>query len=204
MGGCKQFTSCKRSRRNLLGKLESYQRGFNWNIPFKCRRLKPWFDFFQRISEKWKSRQILIFLRCGCSGNSRGNPWSLITSLRFVRLPSPWPCHGWDSSCWPRQKTLFWGGSQITADGDCSHEIKRCLLLRRNVMTCREPAWGIPPMTRSWGRKPDKMQGCDQASGVPPGISWACTPTKNQKSAGFCNLLFHFSDILWNKVNSGL
>ena len=26
-------------------------------------------------------------------------------------------------------------GNKITADGDCSHEIKRCLLLRRNVMT---------------------------------------------------------------------
>ena len=27
------------------------------------------------------------------------------------------------------------GGSEITADGDCSHEIKRCLLLGRKVMT---------------------------------------------------------------------
>ena len=27
------------------------------------------------------------------------------------------------------------GGSQITADGDCTHEIKRCLLLGRKVMT---------------------------------------------------------------------
>ena len=27
------------------------------------------------------------------------------------------------------------GGSKITADGDCSHEIKRRLLLRRKVMT---------------------------------------------------------------------
>ena len=27
------------------------------------------------------------------------------------------------------------GGSKITVDGDCSHEIKRCLLLRRKVMT---------------------------------------------------------------------
>ena len=27
------------------------------------------------------------------------------------------------------------GGSKITADGDCSHEIKRCLLLRRKVMS---------------------------------------------------------------------
>ena len=26
-------------------------------------------------------------------------------------------------------------GSKITADGDCSHEIKRCLLLGRNLMT---------------------------------------------------------------------
>ena len=30
---------------------------------------------------------------------------------------------------------LFFGGSKITADGDCSHEIKRRLLLGRTVMT---------------------------------------------------------------------
>ena len=31
---------------------------------------------------------------------------------------------------------FFWvGGSKITADGDCSHEIKRCLLLGRKVIT---------------------------------------------------------------------
>ena len=29
---------------------------------------------------------------------------------------------------------IFWG-SKITADGDCSHEIKRCFLLKRKVMT---------------------------------------------------------------------
>ena len=29
---------------------------------------------------------------------------------------------------------IFWG-SQITADGDCSHEIKRCLFLGRKVIT---------------------------------------------------------------------
>ena len=32
-------------------------------------------------------------------------------------------------------RDLIFGGSQITADGDCSHEIKRCLLLGRKVMT---------------------------------------------------------------------
>ena len=30
---------------------------------------------------------------------------------------------------------IYFGGSKITADGDCSHEIKRCLLLGRKVMT---------------------------------------------------------------------
>ena len=36
---------------------------------------------------------------------------------------------------WKQCQTLFWGGSIITADGDCSHEIKRRLLLGRKVMT---------------------------------------------------------------------
>ena len=36
---------------------------------------------------------------------------------------------------WKQCQTLFWGGSQITADGDCSHEIKRRLLLGRKVVT---------------------------------------------------------------------
>ena len=30
---------------------------------------------------------------------------------------------------------LYFGGSKITAGGDCSHEIKRCLILGRKVMT---------------------------------------------------------------------
>ena len=36
----------------------------------------------------------------------------------------------WGNSVW-----LYFLGSKITADGDCSHEIKRCLLLGRKVMT---------------------------------------------------------------------
>ena len=33
------------------------------------------------------------------------------------------------------------GGSKITADGDCSHEIKRCLLLGRKAMTNLDSIW---------------------------------------------------------------
>ena len=36
---------------------------------------------------------------------------------------------------WKQCQTLFLGGSKITADGDCGHEIKRRLLLGRKVMT---------------------------------------------------------------------
>ena len=35
---------------------------------------------------------------------------------------------------WKQQQTLFWG-AQITADGDCSHEIKTHLLFGRKAMT---------------------------------------------------------------------
>ena len=36
---------------------------------------------------------------------------------------------------WKQCQTLFFWGSKITADGDCSHEIKICLFLGRKVMT---------------------------------------------------------------------
>jgi len=39
------------------------------------------------------------------------------------------------------------GGSKITADGDCSHEIKRCLLLGRKVMTYLDSILKSPDIT---------------------------------------------------------
>ena len=36
---------------------------------------------------------------------------------------------------WKQCQTLFFGCSKITADGNCSHETKRCLLLGRKAMT---------------------------------------------------------------------
>ena len=39
----------------------------------------------------------------------------------------------WENS--GKSVRLYFGGSKITADGDCSHEIKRRLLLGRKVMT---------------------------------------------------------------------
>ena len=36
---------------------------------------------------------------------------------------------------WKQCQTLFWGGSKITADGDCNHEIKRHLIFARKAIT---------------------------------------------------------------------
>ena len=36
---------------------------------------------------------------------------------------------------WGNSSDFILGGSRVTVDGDFSHEIKRCLLLRRKVMT---------------------------------------------------------------------
>ena len=47
------------------------------------------------------------------------------------------PITSWeiDGETVERMADFIFGGSKITADGDCSHEIKRCLLLGRKVMT---------------------------------------------------------------------
>ena len=47
------------------------------------------------------------------------------------------PITSWqiDGETVERVSDFILGGSKITADGDCSHEIKRCLLLERKVMT---------------------------------------------------------------------
>ena len=47
------------------------------------------------------------------------------------------PITSWltDGKQWKQCQTLFWGVSKITTDDDCSHEIKRHLLLGRKAMT---------------------------------------------------------------------
>ena len=43
--------------------------------------------------------------------------------------------HHFMANRWGNSDRLYFGGSKITADGDCSHEIKRCLPLERKAMT---------------------------------------------------------------------
>ena len=52
-------------------------------------------------------------------------------NIKKTKIMASGPITSWqiDREQWKQCQTLFWGGSKITADGDCSHEIKRCLLL---------------------------------------------------------------------------
>ena len=72
-------------------------------------------------------------------------------------------------------------GSKITADGDCSHEIKRCLLLGRKVMTNLEGILKsrditLPTKVRLVKVSPVVMYGCE---------SWTVEKAEHQKIDAF-------------------
>ena len=56
--------------------------------------------------------------------------------IQKTKIMASGPITSWqiDGETWKQWQTLYFGGSKITANGDCSHEIKRCLLLGRKTM----------------------------------------------------------------------
>ena len=58
-------------------------------------------------------------------------------SIQKMKIMASGPISSWeiDGETVETVSDFILGGSKITADGDCSHEIKRCLLLGRKVMT---------------------------------------------------------------------
>ena len=61
----------------------------------------------------------------------------LTLSIQKTKIMAPGPNISWqiDGETVETAADFILGGSKITADGDCSHEIKRCLLLGRKAMT---------------------------------------------------------------------
>ena len=55
-------------------------------------------------------------------------------NIQKTKIMASGPITSWQIDGETVADFIFWG-SKITADGDCSHEIKRCLLLGRKVMT---------------------------------------------------------------------
>ena len=62
---------------------------------------------------------------------------SLKLNIQKTKIMASGPITSWeiDGKAVETVSDFIFGGSKITADGDCRHEIKRCLLLGRKVMT---------------------------------------------------------------------
>jgi len=58
-------------------------------------------------------------------------------NIQKTKIMASGPITSWqiDGETMETVRDFILGGSKITADGDCSHEIKRCLLLGRKAMT---------------------------------------------------------------------
>ena len=63
--------------------------------------------------------------------------FGLKLNIQKTKIMASGPIASWqiDGEANGNSERLYFGGSKVTADGDCSHEIKRCLLLGRKVMT---------------------------------------------------------------------
>ena len=58
-------------------------------------------------------------------------------NIQKTKIMASGPITSWqiDGETVETVSDFIFGGSKITADGDCSHEIKRCLRLGRKIMT---------------------------------------------------------------------
>ena len=63
--------------------------------------------------------------------------FGLKLNIQKTKIMASGPITSWeiDGETVETVSDFIFGSSKITADGDCSHEIKRCLLLGRKVMT---------------------------------------------------------------------
>ena len=81
-----------------------------------------------------ESEELKSFLMNLKEESEKGN---LKLNIQKTKIMASGPITSWqiDGKTVETVADLIFGGSKITADGDCSHEIKRHLLLQRKVMT---------------------------------------------------------------------
>ena len=72
-----------------------------------------------------------------CASIEENGKAGLKLNIQKAKIVASSPITSWeiDGKTVETVADFILGGSKITADGDCSHEIKRCILLGRKVMT---------------------------------------------------------------------
>ena len=90
-----------------------------------------------------------------------GQSWvpALLNHTKYLKITS-WEI---DGETVETVSDFIFGGSKITADGDCSHEIKRHLLLGRKIMTNLDRH--IQKQKHYFANKGPSSQGCGFSSG---------------------------------------
>ena len=113
-------------------------------------------------------------------------------NIQKTKIMASGPITSWeiDGKTVETVSDFIFGGSKITADGDCSHEIKRCLLLGRKVMTNLDSILKSRDIILSKVRLvkamvfPVVMYGCE---------SWTVKKAERQRiDAFFSNFYFYF------------
>ena len=101
----------------------------SWNQDFWEKYQQPqicrWHHPYGRKWEELKSLLMKV--------KEESEKISLKLNIQKTKIMASGPITSWqiDEKQWKQWETIFWG-SKITAHGDCSHEIKRCLLLGRS------------------------------------------------------------------------
>ena len=91
-------------------------------------QMKP--PLWQRVKKALGLKSLLMKVK------EESEKVGLKLNIQKTKIMAPGPITSWqiDGKTITVSDFIF-GGSKITADGDCNHEIKRCLLLGRKVMT---------------------------------------------------------------------
>ena len=88
-------------------------------------------DTFLRAESKEELKSLLMKVK------EESETVGLKFNIQETRITASGPITSWqtDGKKMQTEGDFILGGAKITADGDCSHKIKRCLLIGRQVMT---------------------------------------------------------------------
>ena len=104
-------------------------------------------------------------------GKEESEKVGLKLNIQKTKIMESCPITWWqiDGEMMETVRNFILGGSKINADGDCSHEIKRCLLLGRKARTNLDSLLKSRDITLP--TKVCLVQLCDPMDGSPPGSS---------------------------------
>ena len=94
-------------------------------------------SYMQMTPSLWQKGKRNFFKRLLMKVKEESEKVGLKLNIQKTKIMASGPITSWqiDRETVETVSDFILGGSKITADGDCSHEIKRCFLLGRKVMT---------------------------------------------------------------------